>query len=259
MRSIGRSSHPVILEADLLRLEVGDKRRVGISKCDDYGFGVALGSFGAGVGVVDGKAESGFFRAKGLEAVGFDGGHVDERDLLGGCELGLVLAVAHVAFDVEVAVGVVDPDVADGDGEEDWCGFLGASVGDVFTDIPAVAVDGLGSLTGEGPSGEGFRKSIFGGLVANSFVAGAGLGVVFWGDGATVVVTHLDEDIVAGLHLGEDCGPAAFVVVTAGAAASDCAIGDVDFGDVEVVGEVVTPAKVGLVAGGGVADDEEGG
>ena len=78
------------------------------------------------------------------------------------------------------------------------------------------------------------------------------------GISAAVVVAHLNEDVVAGLHLGEDVGPEAFVVVAAGAAAGAGAVGDVDFGGVEVVGEVIAPAEVGLIAGGGVANDEEG-
>ena len=173
--------------------------------------------------------------------------------------LGLVVAEAHVAFDAEVAVSIVDPDVADGDGEEDWRGFFRAGVGDVFADVPAVGVDGFGGLAGEGAGSEGFRESVLDGLVADAFVAGAGFGVVLRGGGAAVVVAHLDEDEVAGLHFGEDVGPAAFVVIAAGATAGHGAVGDVDFGGVEVVGEVVAPAEVGLVAGGGVADDEEGG
>ena len=219
-----------------------------------------FGALGAGVGVVDGEEEGGFFGAEGFEAVGFDGGHVDEGNVLVMRRVGdLVVAVAHVAFDVEVAVGIVDPDVADGDGEEDWRGFLGAGVGDVFADVPAVGVDGLGGLAGDGAGGEGFREGVFGGLVAEAFVAGAGLGVGLGSGGAAVVVAHLDEDEVAGFHLGEDVGPEAFVVVAAGAAAGAGAVGDVDFGGVEVVGEVVAPAEVGLIAGGGVADDEESG
>ncbi len=171
----------------------------------------------------------------------------------------LVVAEAHVAFDAEVAVSVVHPDVADGEGEKDGGGLFGAGVGDVFADVPAVGVDGLCCLAGEGACGEGFRERELYGFVADAFDAGAGLGVGFGGGGAAVVVAHLDEDEVAGLHFGEDFGPEAFVVVAAGAATGAGAVGDVDFGGVEVVGEVVAPAEVGLVAGGGVADDEEGG
>ena len=52
-----------------------------------------------------GKRSGGLFRAEGLEAVGGDGGHVDEGDMLGGGELVVVVAVAHVALDVGLAVG----------------------------------------------------------------------------------------------------------------------------------------------------------
>jgi hypothetical protein len=67
----------------------------------------------------------------------------------------------------------------------------------------------------------------------------------------------LDDDVVAGFHLRQDIVPEAFVVVAARAAAGAGSVGDVDFSGVEVVSDVVSPAEVGLVAGGGVADDEE--
>ncbi len=76
---------------------------------------------------------------------------------------------------------------------------------------------------------------------------------------AAVVVAHLEEDEVAGLDFGEDFIPGAFVDEGAAAAAGVGAVGDVDLRSVEVVGEVVAPAEVGLVAGGRVADDEDGG
>ena len=119
-------------------------------------------------------------------------------------------------------------------------------------------MDGLGGLAGEGAGGEGFGEGIFDGLVTDAFDAAAGLDVG-GGVAAAIVVAHLNEDEVAGFHLGEDVGPEAFVVIAAGAATGAGAVGDVDFGGVEVVGEVVAPAEVGLVAGGGVTDDEEGG
>ena len=72
-------------------------------------------------------------------------------------------------------------------------------------------------------------------------------------------MAHLQEEEVTGLHLGEDLGPAAFVDVGAGGAAGHGAVGDVDAGGVEEVGEVIAPAEVGAVAGGGVAHDEDGG
>ena len=72
-------------------------------------------------------------------------------------------------------------------------------------------------------------------------------------------MAHLEEDVVAGLHLGEDFVPGALVDEGSAAAAGVGSVGDVDAGGVEVVGEVIAPAEVGLVAGGGVADDEEGG
>ena len=64
--------------SDLLRFEVGDKRGAGVSEGDRYGLSIEFGSLGAGVGVVDGEEESSFFGAGGFEAVGFDGGHIDE-------------------------------------------------------------------------------------------------------------------------------------------------------------------------------------
>jgi hypothetical protein len=94
------------------------------------------------------------------------------------------------------------------------------------------------------------------GLVAEALDGAARLGS---SEIAAVVVAHLEEDEVAGLHLGEDLVPRAFVDESAAAAAGVGAVGDVDTGGVEVVGEVVAPAEVGLVAGGRVADDEDGG
>ena len=46
-----------------------------------------------------GEEERGFFGTEGIQAVGFDGGHVDDGDLLGCGNLVLVVAEAHVAFD----------------------------------------------------------------------------------------------------------------------------------------------------------------
>ena len=71
-------------------------------------------------------------------------------------------------------------------------------------------------------------------------------------------MAHLEEEEVAGLHLCEDFGPAAFVDVGARGAAGHGSVGDVDAGGVEEVSEVIAPAEVGAVAGGGVADDEDG-
>ena len=140
---------------------------------------------------------------------------------------------------MEVAVGIVYPDVANGDGEQDWSGFFRAGVGDVFEVVTNLGVDGFGGLAGEGAGSEGFREGVLHGLVADAFVAGAGFGVVLRGGGAAVVVAHLDEDEVAGLHFGEDVGPAAFVVIAAGATAGHGAICDIDFAGVEEVGDVV--------------------
>ncbi len=214
----------------------------------DYRFGCKFGAFSVGVRVVDGEEECGFFGAKGFETVGFDGGHVDDGDLFGCGDLVFVVAESHVALDAEVAVGVVYPDVADSDGEQDRSSLFRARVGDVFADVPAVSVDGLRRLASEGAGGEGFRERELDGFVADAFDAVAGLGVGGWIAAAAVVVTHLDEDVVAGLHLGEHVGPMAFVVITAGAAAGNRTIGDVDLRGVEVVGEVVAPAEVGLIA-----------
>ena len=92
----------------LVWLEVSDEGGFCVAEGDDYGFGVALGTLGAGVGVVDGEEERGLLGAEGFEAVGFDGGHVYEGDLLGCGELGVEVAEAHVAFDLELAVRVGD-------------------------------------------------------------------------------------------------------------------------------------------------------
>ena len=86
-------------------LEVDDQRGVGVFESDDYRFGVALSSLGAGVGVVDGEEGGGLFGAEGFEAVGLDGGHVDEGDVLVGGQLADVGVVAHVAFDLDFPSG----------------------------------------------------------------------------------------------------------------------------------------------------------
>ena len=72
-------------------------------------------------------------------------------------------------------------------------------------------------------------------------------------------MAHLQEEEVAGFHFGEDFVPAAFVAEGAGGASGHGSVGDVDAGGVEEMGEVIAPAEVGSVAGGGVADDEDGG
>ena len=72
-------------------------------------------------------------------------------------------------------------------------------------------------------------------------------------------MAHLDEDEVAGLHLGENAVPGAFINKGAAAASSVGAVGDIDPAGVKVVGEVVAPAEVGLIVGGGITNDEDGG
>jgi len=236
-----------IARSGLLRFQICGERGVGVAEGDGYGLGVEFGPLGAGVGVVDGEEEGGLFGTGGFEAVGFDGGHVHVGYVLGGGELLEVGVVAHVALDVRLAVGAGLPDVADGEREQDGCGAFGARVGDVFADVPAIGVDGFGAAAGEGDVS---------GFVAEAVEGAAGFGAV---ERAAVVVAHLDEDVVAGLHLGEDAVPGAFVDEGAAGATGAGAVGDVDARGVEVVGEVVAPAEVGLVAGGGVADDEDGG
>ncbi len=156
---------------------------------------------------------------------------------------------------MRLAIGTGGPDVADGYGEEDGGGVFGAGVGDVFADVPAVGVDGLGGLAGDGAGGEGFGEGDVDGLVAEALDAAAVLGVFGYGfrAAAAVVVAHLDEDVVAGLHLGEDVRPRGPRCSSCGSCGRRGAVGDVDFGGVEEGGEVVTPAQVGSVAGGGVA------
>ena len=68
--------------------EVGGERGIGVAEGDDYGFGVAFGALCAGVGVVDGEEERGFFGAEGFKAIGFYGGHVDDGNLLFGWRSG---------------------------------------------------------------------------------------------------------------------------------------------------------------------------
>ena len=94
------------------------------------------------------------------------------------------------------------------------------------------------------------------GLVTDAFEVAAGFGAA---EVAAVIVAHLEEEEVAGFHLSEGGGPVAFVDVGARGAAGDGSVGDVDARGIEELREVVAPAEVGAVAGGGVADDEDGG
>ena len=128
---------------------------------------------------------------------------------------------------------------------------FGFGVVDHFAEVPAEGVDGL-DLAGVGAGGLGDVL----GVVADAFEVAARFGAA---EVAAVVVAHLQEEIVAGLHLGEGGGPVAFVDVGARGAAGDGSVGDVDARGVEELREVVAPAEVGAVARGGVADDEDRG
>src|SRR5665213_1814412 len=194
---------------------------------DGHRLGVEFSTFGAGVGVVLGEEERGLFLPGGLEAICLYSGHVDIGDVLFGGQLFQLGVVAHVALDLGFAVGAVLPDIADGQREQDGRRLFRAGVGDVFTDIPAVGVDGFGVAVGEG--------DVFG-LVAQTLEGAAGLGAV---EVSTIVVAHLEEHEIAGLHLGENAVPRALVDEGAAAASGAGAVGHVDARGVEVVGEVV--------------------
>ena len=203
------------------------------------------------MGVIFGKERGGGGGAELFVGVGFKGAHVDELDVL---LLGDLLEegrIAHVAFDVRLAVGAGGPNIADGQGEECRGGTFGPGFVDVFAEVPAEGVDGFrGSGEGAGGLGDGL------GFIADAVEGASGFGAA---EIAGVVVSHLKEEEVAGFHFGEDFVPAAFVEEGAGGTAGHGSVGDVDAGGVEEVGEVVAPAEVGSVAGGGVADDEDGG
>jgi hypothetical protein len=99
------------------------------AKSVDDSFGIELCAFDAGVGVVGGKEGCGLVRSESLEAIGFDGGHVDDGDVLGGvhgADLGVIGGVSgfHVALDTGYAAGVGCPDIADGESEENGRGVL---------------------------------------------------------------------------------------------------------------------------------------
>jgi len=220
---------------------------VSVAQRDGHGLGVEFGTLRAGVGVVDGEEQGGLLRALGFEPVGLDGGHVHKGNVLGGGQLAKFGVVAHVALDMRLAVGTVLPDIPDGEGEQDRRSLFGPDIGDVFAHIPAVRVDRFAMAVGEGNVP---------GFFAESLEGAAGLGPV---EAAAIVVPHLQKNIIAWLDLGEHMVPGAFVDEGAAAAAGASAVGDVDPGGVEVVGEVVSPAEVGLIAGGGVADDEDSG
>jgi len=123
------------------------------------------------VGVVFGEEGGGGRGAELFVGVGFEGAHVDELDVL---LLGDLLdegGVAHVAFDVRLAVGAGGPDIADGEGEESGSCSLGLGFVDVFAEVPAVGVDDLG---GSGEWAGGLRDGL--GFFADAVEGASGFG-----------------------------------------------------------------------------------
>jgi len=128
----------------LVRFQIGGEGGFGEADGLGYGFGVEFGAFGAGVGVVFGEEWGGCGGAELFVGVGFEGAHVDELDVLLFGDLLDEGGVAEVAFDMRAAIGAGCPDVADGEGEDCRCGAFGLGFVDVFTEVPAVGVNGFG-------------------------------------------------------------------------------------------------------------------
>ena len=135
--------------------------------------------------------------------------------------------------------------------------MLFRSVGNHFAEIPAEGVHDFGFLRDDvvdglrlvADAGDGAARATGGGRNGCAFV-----------DGTGVVVAKLNEDKVAGFEVGEELIPNALGDEGAAAAAAASAVGDVDFREVEVVGERLGPALLTFAAsasGGGIAGDEE--
>ena len=121
-----------------------------VAQGDGHGLGVEFGTFGAGMGMVLGEEESRFFLSGGLEAVGFDGGHIDEGDMLVGGYLPEFGVITHVPLNVWLTIRAILPYIADCEREQDGGGLFGADVGDVLTDIPAIGMNGFGMAVRKG-------------------------------------------------------------------------------------------------------------
>ena len=169
--------------------------------------------------------------------VGFQRRHIDNGNpfLLG--DLADIAGIAHIALDF--AVG---PDVADRQSKQHRVDAFSFGLVDRFTDVPAIGVDGFG-LSGEWTGGLWHVLR----FVADAFECAAWLGAA---EVSAIVVAHLQQQIVSGFHLGQHLGPMAFIDIGAGAASCDGTIGHVDARGIEECCEVVSPAKIGAVAGG---------
>ena len=218
----------------------------------DDGGGVEVGAGGVEVGVVLRVKRGGFFGAEIFELSGDGGTEIEKRGAGGGGGLGGPLAVT--AGGLKFAVF---PEVADGEGEDDGRGTLGLGVGNHFAEIPTEGVhdfvllgdDVVDRLRLVADAGDGAARATGGGRNGCVFV-----------DGTGVVVAKLNEDKVAGFEVGEELIPNALSDEGAAAAAAASAVGDVDFREVEVVGERLGPALLTFAAsasGGGIAGDEE--
>ena len=152
------------------------------------------------------------------------------------------VAEAHVAFYMPVF-----PDVADGERKHNWCCAFGLDFGDVLAHIPAESVHHLLVSSGHGE----FLR-----LFAKARKRSARAVLI---DRAAIVVAPLDEHEIAGLQVILNLVPQSFGLEGPAAAAGAGAVDHVDLRQVEVIGERVRPAAVVDVAGGGIADDEDGG
>ena len=195
--------------------------------------------------VIDGEEGCGLWLAESFEAIGFESGHVEDGNMfLGteGADLGVIggglraFAGGHVALDTGLAGRVGCPEIADGKGEQDGRCAVGAGVGDVLTEVPAIGMDGLGlALKRAGALGDVLR------LFAET---GQGAARLAAAKIASVVMPQLEKDEVARFELFLDGVPGAFVEEGSRGAAGAGTVRDVDTGGIEERREVVAPAEV---------------
>ncbi len=178
-----------------------------VADSGDDARGVQISAVGVGVGVVELGEE--FL----LDVIGHDAGVFGHDEGVEGDEEAVGLfGDGFGVGDVAVLFGLARIDGSFGTardgGADDGGHAFGFGIGDVFAHVPAVGVDGF-FFAVVGAEGEG---DIFG------FFADAADGAAFAvvaGEGAAVVVAHLDEDEVAGLGVLEDSLPQAFGLIGA--------------------------------------------
>lgn len=211
--------------------------------------GVEGGPFSAGMSVV-GSTED------GIDLTFGEGVEFPREDLVEGNEvssglLGADFSPNGVAFGIGCDFSVISPDVAGDEGSNDRSGSFCEGVPTVFSNIPAVGVNGYLFPCG-------FDDPDFG-FVAGPFDTGSRADSVE--SLSAIVMSELHEDEIALLQIGKNGVPATFGDEAAAATTSNGPVDDGDFRGVKFLYQGVAPALLagGIITHGGVTDDPKGG